>query len=404
MPWILRTILTLLPALLLAYLYSGWKLYYALSKIFIWPNDQIRLFIVAGIAYLNLHPFLLLGLHQLGFENFTKSIREGQKLWDILFTYPFWMGLILIVEILPWLLTIDFIKLPFFPLYKKYKTTWLEVESRVIVVIMALLTIYILFRILIDTNRIRVSEVELYVPHLPTTLEGLKIVHISDLQADSRTKQRKMKRYVKKVNKLKPDLVFFTGDLVTSGTKYIDLGSKILGTIEAHYGVYACLGDHDIWAEPHSITNSLKSNNIVILENTNQFIHVGYDSFLVTFITNVYSHRPRMDQLYSLMGSQPRGALDILVTHQPSESVIELAAERGYHLFLAGHTHGGQIVFRPFGFIFTPTQFESPFFKGFYFVDRMLVSINNGLGFTFAPFRYHAPAEVTLIKVVGTGE
>lgn len=385
-------------------MYSGWKLYSALTNIFMWPKDQIKWIIIAAITYLNLHPLLFLGVHRLGFENFSKSIRQGQKLWDILFTYPFWMGLIIIAEILPWLLATDFIKLPVYPFYKRYKSTWLEVESWVVVILIVVLTLFIMFRIVIDTNRVRVTEVELFVPNLPDALNGFKIVHISDLQTDRRTKQRKMRRYVKKVNKLKPGVVFFTGDLITSGTKYIDSGAEILGTIETSYGIYACLGDHDIWSDPQTITNSLKANEIVILEDKNLYIRVGHDSLLVTFITNAYSRRPRLDQVYSLMGAQPRGALDIVITHQPSESIIELAAERGYHLFLAGHTHGGQIVFRPFGFSLTPTQFESPYYKGCYFVDHMLVSINSGLGLTLAPFRYNAPVEVTLIKAVGLAE
>ncbi|MFQ5864508.1 MAG: metallophosphoesterase [bacterium] len=401
MPWVLRIILTFLPILLIAYIYSGWKLYYVFTRIFTWPTAQIKWFILAAIAYLNLHPFLHLGIHQLGFETFSKSIREGHKLWDIFFTYPFWIGLIIIVEILPWLLAADFIKLPFYPFYKRYKTTWLEVESWVVFGLVLLLTLLILFRVIIDTNRVHITEVELFVPTLPKTLNDFKIVHISDLQADPRTKPRKMRRYVKKVNKLKPDVVFFTGDLVSSGTKYIDSGAEILGTIDTRYGIYACLGDHDIWSDPQRITDRLGANEIVILEDENHYIHVGNDSLLLTFVTNAYSRRPRLDKLYALMGTQPRGALDIVITHQPTESIIELAAERGYHLLLAGHTHGGQIVFRPFGFAFTPTQFESPYYKGCYFVDRMLVSINNGLGFTLAPFRYNAPAEVTLIKVVG---
>lgn len=400
MLWFLRMILTFLPALLLAYLYSGWKLFYALTKISSWPKDQIKWIILGGIGYLNLHPFMLLGSYLLGFENFIKSTRAAQKIWDFILTYPFWFGLILVVEVFPWLLAIDFMKLPFFPFFKKYKFTWLEVQSRLILVIMVLFAIYILIRIYIDTNRVQVSEAVLSIPNLPDKLNGFKIAHISDLQADYRTNLRKMKRYVKKVNKLQPDLIFFTGDLVTSGIKYIEQGAQVLGNLEAKYGIYACLGDHDYWADPQRIANSLKLQDIVILEDANHFIHLGFDSLLVTFITNVYSKRPKLDNLNKLMGIQPRGVLDIVITHQPSESLIELAADRGYHLFLAGHTHGGQIVFRPFGFRITPTQFESPFFKGFYIVDRMLVSINNGLGLTFAPFRYQAPAEITMIKVV----
>ena len=143
----------------------------------------------------------------------------------------------------------------------------------------------------------------------------------------------------------------------------------------------------------------LNRNGITTLEDKNHFIRSGFDSLMVTFITNTYSRRASLEKLNYLMGQQPRGALDILISHQPSETVVELAAERGYHIFLAGHTHGGQVVFKPFGFTLTPPRFETPFYKGIYGSGRMLVSVNNGLGFTFAPLRYRAPAEITQIKV-----
>jgi predicted MPP superfamily phosphohydrolase len=76
---------------------------------------------------------------------------------------------------------------------------------------------------------------------------------------------------------------------------------------------------------------------------------------------------------------------------------VELAAERDYDLLVAGHTHGGQIVFPLPGFLLTGSSFETKYVTGFYDVKSMMVSINNGLGLTLAPIRYLAPAEVTLI-------
>jgi predicted MPP superfamily phosphohydrolase len=208
-----------------------------------------------------------------------------------------------------------------------------------------------------------------------------------------------IRKYVDKVNKLKPDIVFFTGDLVTSGTKYIERGAQELGRLKSKYGTYACLGDHDNWASASQVVQSLNSNGVRTFDDQNHYVALGRDSILVTFITNIYSRRPGVSQLHTLFGQQPRGVLDIVVTHQPSEELVELAAEKGYNLFLAGHTHGGQIVFRPFGYLVTPPRLESPFFRGTQFVERMFVSINNGLGLTLAPLRFNAPAEITLIRI-----
>jgi predicted MPP superfamily phosphohydrolase len=92
-----------------------------------------------------------------------------------------------------------------------------------------------------------------------------------------------------------------------------------------------------------------------------------------------------------------------MLTHQPSEWLVDYSLKQGYNLFVAGHTHGGQIVFPVPGFLLTGSSFETDYVTGFYQVGEMLVSVNNGLGMTLAPVRYHAPAEVTLILLKNGG-
>ena len=403
MPWLVRITTTILPLILIAYVYLGWKLYHATTHFFDWPKVQLKWYFLATVGYLNLHPLLLLLVHALGWQSLARPAREGNRIWDLLFCYPFWIGLLIVIELLPWFLAMDILKLPFYPFYKRFKTTWLDMQFRVVLVLFALISIYVFVRVVFDTTHIRISKIKLTYRNLPPSIDGLRIAHISDVQADARTGKRRLMRYVKKVNSLRPDLVFFTGDLVTSGTKYIETGARALGGLNTKYGIYACLGDHDYWSDVKEIVRRLENDGVQVLENANRFVRVGRDSVLVTFLTNVYRRRPNVDRLNFLMGHQPRGVLDIVVAHQPSENLIELAADRGYHLFLAGHTHGGQIIFKPFGVTISPPQFESPFHRGTYHVGKMFVSINNGLGLTLAPVRYRAPAEITLIEIVRQG-
>lgn len=401
MPWPLRVMLTILPLLLLTYAYGGWKLYHSLTRIVNWPEAQLRWIILGAVGYLNLHPLLLTLMHLVGLQNLSRSIREGNRIWDLLFTYPFWLGLIVIAEILPWLILSDFVKLPFYPFYSKLKSDWLQIQSYFIVGLFALFTFYVVVRVVFDSTRIKVNRVVYADRNLPASMNGARIVHISDVQIDRHTGPRKVRRYVKKVNALKPDLIFFTGDLVTSGTDYVELGAALLGDLHAKHGVYGCLGDHDYWANAAMVKDNLTENGVVTLEDSNRLVQVGSDSVLVTTITNVYSKRPNLDKMHSLMGHQPRGALDILITHQPTEDVVELASERGYHILLAGHTHGGQLVFKPFGFFsFAMPRLENQFFRGTQHVGQMLVNINSGLGYTLVPLRYHAPAQVTLVQLI----
>jgi predicted MPP superfamily phosphohydrolase len=68
-----------------------------------------------------------------------------------------------------------------------------------------------------------------------------------------------MERYINAVNRLEPDVVVFTDDLVTYSTKYIQIGAEAIGRIKSRYGIYACLGDQDYWSSPKLIIQSLKS-------------------------------------------------------------------------------------------------------------------------------------------------
>lgn len=116
----------------------------------------------------------------------------------------------------------------------------------------------------------------------------------------------------------------------------------------------------------------------------------------VTVVTNGYSSRPNLVEL-----TQGADSTDvrILLAHQPSPGLVSWASEAGYHLLTAGHTHGGQIVMNWWGEPFTPVLSETPFLTGIYRIKGLTVSVNNGLGFTAAPIRYHAPAEVTLLTL-----
>ena len=79
----------------------------------------------------------------------------------------------------------------------------------------------------------------------------------SDVQADPRTGDGLIERYIDLVNGLDADLVLFSGDLVTRGMDHIERGAAALSRIQARYGTFACLGDHDIWSNPERIQQRL---------------------------------------------------------------------------------------------------------------------------------------------------
>jgi predicted MPP superfamily phosphohydrolase len=144
----------------------------------------------------------------------------------------------------------------------------------------------------------------------------------------------------------------------------------------------------------------LEDEGITVLEDETQIVPLGSARLTITGVTNIYRRRPSRDILERAMEGRDARALALFLTHQPTVDLVHWAAEREYDLFLAGHTHGGQVVFNYFGYRACISNRETSFVSGFFRVGSMLVSVTNGLGLTLAPVRFHAPAEITLIRVI----
>lgn len=272
--------------------------------------------------------------------------------------------------------------------------------ARAMLLFAALALVYTPIRAYTDTRQIRVREQVIASEKLPAEIAELRIVHLSDLQLDARTDASLVRRYIERANALQPDLAFFTGDTVTSGTEYIEAAAAWLGAVRARYGIYACLGDHDYWADPRRVPESLSRHGVVLLDDASRSLELGPISLHIAGVTNIYRRRPSSETLARLAAEKPAGHFSILIAHQPSPSLVQWAKEQEYDLLLAGHTHGGQIALPFFGLRLALARLETPFVSGAYDVGTLWVNVTNGLGLTFAPLRFHAPAEIVLLRIV----
>jgi predicted MPP superfamily phosphohydrolase len=384
------------------YIYFCWKLLTALACLGLNSKVPLRWVVIGGACAVNLYPLMLLLGYGFGVEMVARPIREANGVFDTLFTYPFWAGGIVVLQMVMPFIVLDLLKLPLWLFDRGHTALWRGIEARIILGMVTLMVVYVVGRIYSDTCRVQINERVWSIAGLPEGLDGLRIVHISDLQADLRTDETRMGVYIEKVNALKPDLVIFTGDLVTSGTEHIEAGAGMLGKIRSRYGIYACIGDHDYWASREQVVRSLQRRGIVVLEDESRAVPVDSAMVAIAGVMNIYSQRPGpeiLERIEAMRFSSTDTMLSIFITHQPSGWLVDFAREKGYALFLAGHTHGGQVVLRWPGITLTPVMRETPYLSGFYEAGTMLISVNNGLGLTLAPLRYQAPAEVTLIEV-----
>jgi len=243
------------------------------------------------LVWVNVYPLVLIAIFVYFAITSEYVTQPFNKVLDYMFIYPFWAGFILMVQTTIYFIIVDLIKLIAYPFIKKHKAVFLKWQSSFILLLISFFLVYIPIRVAYDYNEVSVREVEFKKENLPYSLNNFKIVFISDLQADHYTDEVRLENFVNIINSLNPDLILIAGDLVTTGPDFIDISAKQVGRLEAKYGVYSCIGDHDNWAYRNDtkrsiaeITDALLKNNVEMIDNGKRDINIGGSTIGITFI------------------------------------------------------------------------------------------------------------------------
>lgn len=398
MPWFIRTILIVSAFLVVFYGYCGYKLYTALRQRTFIPPRKLKIAIILSALYLNAFPLATLITYWLGGREATRIFTGESSLIDILLVYPAWFGLVIIVQLFLAFLLTDGVKLLGWRWYRKARAQWKQWESVVVIGLTIVITLYSTIRIYVDTWTTSVREYSVVVPGHLADLDGLSIALIADIQGDERTTPERIRTFVELVNNLNPDFIMFGGDVVTSGDRFIESTLREMRALRGRIANVAAIGDHDIFSHKEKILNGLRTIGFTIVEDSTILFTVGKSTIAVTVVTNTYRQRPEGNLLAHGLATVSAD-YRILLTHQPSESLVGFAENAGYDLFLAGHTHGGSLAFGiPGMFLWAPSHVESRFVSGYYRASRLQVVVTNGLGHTLTPIRFQAPTEVTLLR------
>lgn len=234
-------------------------------------------------------------------------------------------------------------------------------------------------------------RVEIVLSRWPAALDGFRIVQISDLHIGPILGRRFAERVVAQVNRLEPDLVAVTGDLVDGSVRNLKGEVAPLADLRARHGVFFVTGNHDHYSGASAWAAHAETLGMRVLRNERSEIRQGEAAF---DLIGVDDHRGdllgpdgREDLAAALAGRDPaRPAL--LLAHDPS--TFRRASALGIDLQLSGHTHGGQIW--PFGWL---VRLVIPFVAGRYQRNGAELYVSRGTGFWGPPMRILAPAEVT---------
>ena len=376
--------------MVIAHLYLGWRL--TKSAGFVFNRSRIRW--LPLILLLTFYCLPITGVILYGIQGHLDLLEIPKPI-----TYWFWFGLVFSYQLATWIVLLDIVKIGFH-VWSNRDTRFINtLYGRAVFLVMAVVFVFCGVKMYMDTTYIQDEIIKLEVENLPESLQGLRLVHISDIQGDQYTGKEEIQRYVEKVNALEPDVVIFTGDLISYGTEFIDMSAEAFSKVEAAYGTFAVVGDHDYWAGLSNVEPALESRDISLLRDENRTIDIGDNKLLLTGITQVYSKRAEAQKVKELASDTTRATLRIMAAHQISELLLNEAKGHDYRLLLAGHTHGGQVRVPFLGMTFSASERETEFVSGTYSRDNLLINVNNGLGFTLAPVRYNAPPTISVIEL-----
>jgi uncharacterized protein len=251
----------------------------------------------------------------------------------------------------------------------------------------------------IEPNWIKVDSVGINDSDLAPIMKDTKIVQISDIHL--RETGFRERQLIEKVNDLKPDILFITGDLFSS-LKDRDADDQyraiydLINSFKVSIAIFGILGNYDDYLlhYPERLIE-LRSAGIDILHEENRKILLPNNETLWLAGSYYDSYRDNSSSLSKALEGVPPKDPVILLNHYPD--VFEKAVNAGINLVLVGHTHGGQIGI-PFLIHLSNYAYKSNYMSGLFSSGKTKMYVNRGIGTTNFPVRFLCRPEITVFN------
>ena len=242
---------------------------------------------------------------------------------------------------------------------KKRKLRW---QVKLFIVVLTI----IIYAFIIGPKGVFVKEYGITTNKITKAMDGLKILHISDIHFGSTINKNDVKKITEKANETKPDIVIFTGDLIdekhniTNSEK--DFLKKELSKLNANLGKYYVIGEEDF----EDATTILNLSGFINLDNNPQNIY-GSDNSPILLIDKNSSKT-----YFENNNSVP--SFKILAIHNPDD--FDSVKKYNFDIALAGHTHNGQINIIKIKDLIIKSKYNKSYQK----VGNTKLFINSGMG------------------------
>ena len=278
-------------------------------------------------------------------------------------------------------------------------------KKKIIIILSIILGILgiIFYSRFIETSLFETKEYKISNVNLANDFSGLKIIHISDIHYGRITNTKMIKKIIKEVNLIKPDIIVITGDLIdkdaTLTEKDISFLKDSLAKLESKYGKYAIYGNHDITYSREKIEEIYKYSNFKLLVNDYDIIYGKMNEALfIGGLDSLLEGEQNIEKTMSYFNDHEDILYKILLVHEPDSTDNILEKYPNTNLILAGHSHNGQVRLPLIGAIYTPSG-SKKYYDNYYKINETDLYISSGIGVSRINFRLFNKPSINFYRI-----
>ncbi len=280
-------------------------------------------------------------------------------------------------------------------------------KRRIILKILVSLLLFIVGTILyaryIGTSGLIINEYNLKIDNLPDSFHGVKLVHFTDLHYGSTFFKKELNDLKTKINNLEPDLIVFTGDLIdedyTPTADDLAAIKNFFNDLEANIGKYIISGNHDY--KQKYFLQIVDELGFKFLDNEAELIYYkGTEPIMITGLSSSQMNKMDIDKAFSYYQSDNHNQdiVNITLLHEP-DSVDKILKKYPSNLFLAGHSHNGQVRLPIIGSIIK-VDGAKKYYEAHYVINDSHLYISGGLGESALRLRLFCHPSINMYRLI----
>lgn len=267
---------------------------------------------------------------------------------------------------------------------------------KIFITMLILIILLLLYSRFIGTIGLNTKEYTIKDNNISNDFDGIKIIHFSDIHYKRIITKDKIDKIINEINLINPDIVIFTGDLIDQDSNLeeddITYLKEALSKINAKYGKYSVIGNHDYSIDIEVLRSIYKESNFNLLENSYDIIYGKNNNklYIGGISTGAFS-----DTVLNKMNYNEE-CYKIIILHEPdyTDEIISLNP----NLILGGHSHNGQVNIPYLKKYFVPTG-SKKYYDEHYLVNNINLYISSGIGVSRYNFRLFNHPSINFYRI-----